>query len=194
MTTPSKRAFLRGAAAVAAAAIPAAGALASAHNPDAALLALQAELDDADTVREALYREWTAAEEACSVLKPDKPQEPCTPKAIVDAFQAGDSRPLIAYHEASKSSDTDYEEALKAWREATEKAERDSGFEEAEEAVSAAEDVRLAIRDKIIAIRARTLAGLTFKARYAASHFPGDPDAEIMISIVEDLLSLAGET
>ena len=75
-----------------------------------------------------------------------------------------------------------------------ERAEHDSGLTAAEEAVNAADRVRLAIRDKIVSTRARTLAALTFKARYAAAHFPGDPDEEVMISIVEDLLSLAGET
>ena len=29
-------------------------------------------------------------------------------------------------------------------------------------------------------MRARTLNGLIFKARYAASHFPGDPDEDVM--------------
>ena len=75
-----------------------------------------------------------------------------------------------------------------------EQAERDSGLTAAEEAVNAADHVRLAIRDKIVSTRARTLAGLTFKARYAASHFPGDPDEDVMRSIVEDLLAMAGET
>ena len=47
-TTSSKRTFLRGAAAIAAAAVPAGVALASEPNPDAALLALQLEIDAAD--------------------------------------------------------------------------------------------------------------------------------------------------
>ena len=183
MTT--KRAFLRGAAAAAAAAIPAT-ALASGPDPDAALLALQGEIDAADMAWEACHRKQTAAEDACFALKPAKPEAPCTPKAVMDAFWAGNSHPLI---EASKSPNT-HDEALKAWREATEQAERDSGLTPAEEAVNAAEDVRLEIRDRIVSTRARTLAGLTFKAKYASSHFPGDPDEDVMRSIVSDLLSL----
>jgi hypothetical protein len=107
------------------------------------------------------------------------------------SFWAGDSRPLI---EASKAPNTDYEEALAAWRAATEQAEHDSGLTAAEEATNAADRVRLAIRDEIVSTRARTLAGLTFKPRYAAEHFPGDPDEDVTFSIVEDLLGLDGET
>ena len=87
-----------------------------------------------------------------------------------------------------------YRSANKTRREALEQAELDSGLKAAEEAVNPADAVRLAIRDEIVSARARTLDGLTFKARYAASHFPGDPDEEVMRSIVGDLLSLAGET
>ena len=76
-------------------------------------------------------------------------------------------------------------------REAMEQAERDSGLKAAEEAVNAAEDVRLAIRDRIVSTRARTLAGLIFKARYASTHFPGDEDEDVMKSIVADLLAMA---
>ena len=45
----------------------------------------------------------------------------------------------------------------------------------------------------IVATRARTLAGLIFKAKFAATHFPGDPEEKVMVSIVEDLLTMAGE-
>jgi hypothetical protein len=190
MTTPSNRAFLQGAAAVAAAAIPTSSALASGPDPDAALLALPAELDAADMAWGIRARERTAVESVYFALKPDKPETPCASKSVMEAFWAGNSRPLI---EASKSPDT-YAEAMKAWREATEQAERETGLKAAEEAQDEADAIRLAIRDKIVSTRARTLNGLIFKARYAASHFPGDPDEDVMRSIVEDLLSLAGET
>jgi hypothetical protein len=189
MTT--KRAFLRGAAAVAAGALPAGAALASGHNPDAALLALQGELNEADQAWEILHRKQTAAEDAYFAIKPRKPDEPCTPSAVMDAFWAGDSRPLI---EVSKSPNT-YDEAMVAWRKATEQAERESGLKAAEDAVNAADAVRLAIRDeKIIPTRAKTLTGLIWKARYAAAHFPGEFDEEVLKSIAEDLLAMAGET
>jgi hypothetical protein len=190
-TTSSKRTFLRGAAAVAAAAIPAGAAVASGPNPDAALLALQPEIDAADVAWEARAQQRSAAEHAYFALGPDKPEEPRTPKAVMDAFWDGDSRPLI---EASKSPATDYAEAFKAWRRATEQAHDDTGLTAAEKAQNAADDVRIAIcNEKIIPTRATALAGLIFKARYAASHFPGDPDEDVMRSIVDDLLAMAGE-
>jgi hypothetical protein len=145
--TPSKRAFLRGAVAAAAASIPA-GTLASDSNPDAALLALQPEIDAADMAWEAGSRERNAVEKVYFALKPDKPEQ----------------------------------------------AERESGLTAAEEAQNAAADVRLSLSDVVVTIRATTLAGLIFKARFAASHFPGDPDEDVMRSIVEDLLAMPGES
>jgi hypothetical protein len=80
----------------------------------------------------------------------------------------------------------------KAWSEALEQTRVESGLKAAEEAVNAADRVRLQIRDEIVAIPARTLAGIIFKARYAADHFPGDEDEDVM-KIVADLLAMAGE-
>jgi hypothetical protein len=41
---------------------------------------------------------------------------------------------------------------------------------------------------------ATTLAGLIFKARYAAAHYSRDFEPEVMVSIVEDLLAMDEET
>jgi hypothetical protein len=48
----------------------------------------------------------------------------------------------------------------------------------------------MSLRDKVVEIPATTLAGLLFKARYAASHYRGEYDPDVMISIVDDLLAL----
>jgi hypothetical protein len=40
---------------------------------------------------------------------------------------------------------------------------------------------------------AKTLAGLIFKARYAATHYEDDYDEDVMISIVDDLMAMAGD-
>ena len=40
---------------------------------------------------------------------------------------------------------------------------------------------------------AKTLAGLIFKARYAATHYRSEYDEEVMVSIVDDLLAMAEE-
>ena len=96
--------------------------------------------------------------------------------------------------EAAKAVDT-YAEVTAGWRKATEQAHDDTGLRAAEKAQDAADDVRIAIcNEKIVPMRATTLAGLIFKARYAAAHFPGDPDEDVMRSIVDDLLALARDT
>ena len=40
---------------------------------------------------------------------------------------------------------------------------------------------------------AKTLAGLIFRARYAATHYEDNYDEDVMISIVDDLLAMADE-
>ncbi len=87
------------------------------------------------------------------------------------------------------------EAALKAWQEdEIPCARRESGLLAAEEAQAEVDEIRLSIRDeKLIPTRARTLEGLIFKARYAASHFKEDYDEEVMRSIVHDLLAIAAD-
>jgi hypothetical protein len=111
------------------------------------------------------------------------------PQEFWAAIEARDFVPLLAHKEAWDK----YQSASRVWREARDQAERNSGLTAAEDAANAADAVRLAIRAEIISTRARTLNGLIFKARYAASHFPGDPDEDVMRSIAEDLLAMAGE-
>ena len=162
-------------------------ALASATHPDAALLALEAELAAADQAWEALYSKRVAAEAACFAAVPPPPKGPNLDSAAIrKAFLSGE-----ALSPETVQSLRAYDQANKATREAMEQAERDSGLKAAEEAVNAADDVRLVIRDRIVSTRARTLAGLIFKARYASTHFPGDPDEDVMKSIVADLLAMA---
>ena len=49
-----------------------------------------------------------------------------------------------------------------------------------------------AMRLMIAETPATTLAGLMFKAKYAAAHCEGAYDAEVMTSIVDDLLAIEG--
>ena len=46
---------------------------------------------------------------------------------------------------------------------------------------------------RVAAIRATTLAGLVFKAKYALAHNHSEPDPAVMTSIVDDLLAMSGE-
>jgi hypothetical protein len=68
-----------------------------------------------------------------------------------------------------------------------------SGLKAGEESQYEAEVIVLALRDRIVEIRAATLAGLIFKAKYAAEHYRSEYDPEVMASIVDDLLALDEE-
>jgi len=59
---------------------------------------------------------------------------------------------------------------------------------------NAAVDAILDVRDKVEAIPATTLAGLIFKAKFAAAHFGGEPDEFVTASIVDDLITLGEGT
>ena len=49
------------------------------------------------------------------------------------------------------------------------------------------------MRDALADTPAKTLAGLIFKARYAATHYRAEYDSDVMISFVDDLLAMAGD-
>ena len=50
------------------------------------------------------------------------------------------------------------------------------------------------MRDALAETPAKTLAGLIFKARYAAAHYRAEYDSDVMVSIVDDLLAMAGDS
>jgi len=64
------------------------------------------------------------------------------------------------------------------------------GLAEADDEEEETSDKGAAIRDQIAGTRATTLVGFIFKAKYAAEHCRGDPDLDVMASIVDDLLAL----
>jgi hypothetical protein len=45
----------------------------------------------------------------------------------------------------------------------------------------------------LIGTPAKTLAGLIFKARYAATHYEDDYDEDLLVSIVDDMLAMADD-
>jgi hypothetical protein len=83
-----------------------------------------------------------------------------------------------------------YEAAVEAWEEEDERIRAETGESAASERSTETLDAVSALRDKIVAIRATTLAGLKFKAKYALEHYADDPDEEVMQSIAEDLLAI----
>ena len=166
-------------------------ALAPENNPDAALIALEAELDAVDRLWEACYEKQRAAEEACFAAVPPEPEKPVA--NVLELWTAGGTNDPVPFLAHKKAWDR-YRDKINARREAMEQAELDSGLAAAEAALNAAVDARLAIlAEKLIPTRARTLQGLIFKAQYAASHFPGDPDEAVLLSILDDLLAMAGD-
>lgn len=181
-----RRALISGTLALPLASPTAAAPITSPDHPDAALLALQTEIDAAERAWKALFREKTAAEERYFAMRPSQPhpQEIASNKALMRAL-GGDE-----IDEAARKALEDF----RATGQADEHARQASGLKAAEEAEDEADKRILAIRnEKIIPTRATTLDGLIFKARYAASHFEGDPDEDVMLSIVDDLLALKGE-
>ena len=49
------------------------------------------------------------------------------------------------------------------------------------------------VRDALAETPATTIAGLIFKARYAAAHYRTEYDVDVMISIVDDLMAMADD-
>ena len=111
----------------------------------------------------------------------------------MELWTAGGTNDPVPFLAHKKAWDR-YRDKINARREAMEQAELDSGLAAAEAALNAAVDARLAIlAEKLIPTRARTLQGLIFKAQYAASHFPDDPDEDVLKSIVDDLVAMGEE-
>jgi hypothetical protein len=66
--------------------------------------------------------------------------------------------------------------------------------------LTAASEMQYAVHETVSQLQAdlidtpaKTLAGLIFKARYAATHYSGEYDEEVTASIVDDLLAMADD-
>ena len=191
MTNETNRRAVLGAilAAGAIGAVPAAARAAGSH-PDAKLLALASEIEAADREYELRERAINAAETVFFSIRPKEPERPTITYQAMEELIAQKRWDEITKFGAEVRKQ---EAALKAWQEdEIPRARRELGLLAAEEAQAEADGIRLSIRDeKLIPTRARTLEGLIFKARYAASHFKEDYDEEVMRSIVDDLLAIA---
>lgn len=88
-------------------------------------------------------------------------------------------------------SDEEYQSAKQLWDEERERLRGEVGLTAAEEAHRDASVAACEARDLLANMRAKTLAGLVFKAECAASFPMGDCDHELVASIVEDLLAMA---
>jgi hypothetical protein len=187
MTTTTRRAALSALAGASALAIhpSAAGAMASADYPDAALLALLPAIKAADDAYKQTFEPRNQAEEAYMAIRPERPKTP----GPTDGEWQDFLRRLPVAPRASVGEEADYERVVAVWEKECERLKIETGFGAAEKREDEACDVVSALRDRIVAIRATTLDGLKFKARYAVEHCDGEPDQEVMESIVADLLA-----
>jgi hypothetical protein len=197
----SRRALLRlFGAAPALAILPAAAssalALASAASPvhpDAALFAMQSAIEAADRELEAALDALKAAEDAFFNKKPDCPEQPETilsdeERQAIDALRAASAKiggPSPAW--------AAYEQAFRDHEREVERLKAECGVTAANDLELTALDATGRVARALIDTPAKTLAGLIFKARYAATHYEDNYDEDVMISIVDDLLAIADE-
>jgi hypothetical protein len=167
---------------------------ASPVHPDAALFAMGPAIEAADRELDAVLDALKAAEDAYSDKEPDAPAKP---DAAV--FSAEEQQAVDAMAAALRERKTPLP-AWAAYNQAVQDHERECERLKAECGVTAANEMELAALDAtgrasrgLIDTPAKTLAGLIFKARYAASHYEDNYDDDVMVSIVDDLLAIADD-
>jgi hypothetical protein len=198
----SRRALLRlFGAAPALAILPAGPALALAStaslvHPDAALLAMQPAIDAADRELDAALDALKAADDAYSGKAPDRPAQPETvftaeELQAIDALAAGTMRKRGVRPSPAWVA---YEQSVQDHEREVERLKAECGVTAAHELEGAALDATGRAAQALVNTPAKTLAGLIFKARHAASHYSDDYDEEVMVSIVDDLLTMADDS
>jgi hypothetical protein len=166
-------------------AVPAAAALAS--HPDAELFALQGLIDLADREYDETF-DAVAVADTKMFARPTKPAAPETDQLSKEAIAEFAKRMAEIQALGPTPEQVAYDEAVRQWEQEDARAEIESGRDAAREAQRAKNSVVMALKERIVETRATTLAGLIFKAKYAVAHYRGEPDQEVMDSIVDDLL------
>jgi hypothetical protein len=80
--------------------------------------------------------------------------------------------------------------SVQAWTEDCERLKHEFGVKAAFDRSDEVDDQVEVIRDRIAELRAITIDGLKFKAKYASQHCTTEWDVKIMASIVDDILAL----
>jgi hypothetical protein len=189
----SRRLFLVAGTAAALGATLKRAAAASTTSSDAELFALGEQIAFTD---ETLEKVCTAHEAAEDVFREATPPAPIPPKVDIsneDWFKALQAKMAAIKDKPPSPEQTAYEAAVKEHEQLCDRIKLDCGFEAAEQTLNDANEAVSSLRERIVEIRATTLAGLIFKARYAADHYPGECDPVVSTSIVDDLLALDGE-
>jgi hypothetical protein len=184
-------------AAPALAILPAASALALAStaspvHPDAALFAMQSAIDAADREFDVARTALTAADELYFDKEPEWPTKPAA------AFSAEEQQAIDVLAAAARKRTPSpvwaaYDQALLDRGLEVERLKAECGVTAAHELEDATSVAVNQVRDVLAETPAKTLAGLIFKARYAGAHYRADYDEEVMVSIVDDLLAMAGD-
>jgi hypothetical protein len=163
MSAPTRRAALGALASVPALALPAVAHAATSPTDDAELFALQPEIEAADREARLAIEAQEALSEAYEAARPPRPE-------------------------------TDpHGPARRAWLKEVSRISDECGMTAAEERASEAFHRVNVMSARLVSIQATTLAGLIFKAKFAAAHLPDQWDPDVMASIVEDLLAMGGE-
>jgi hypothetical protein len=161
---------------------------------DAELFALAEPIAAADAALEAVNKVHSAAEDAFFAGRPDRPTEPPSPDLSDEDWLKALRKKTAEDAERGPSPEwVAYKAAVKEHEESSERLRADCGLEAVEQSQFEADEAVIALRDMVVSIPATTLAGLIFKARYAAEHYPSEYEPDVMISIVDDLLALGEE-
>ena len=166
---------------------------ARAADPDAELLALQPEIDDAENEFAAALKPVSDAQERFYKIRDKLRSEGPTPPADPEWEQilASFAAQMAEYRKrAPRPEDLAYEEARKSLQSAEFEARLESGLAYAEQLEDEKSVFVSEIKDRMLAMSASTLAGLIFKAKYASER---DYDPDVMASIIDDLVSMAEE-
>jgi hypothetical protein len=169
-------------------------------SPDAELFALQPEIDAADRLakeaNDALNRLEAVYEAATPPEPVPEPVRP-TPFPVVENDQRSTAERVTAAVEQVRvlyaERDARHDREWLAWNDGCLRLAEECGLTAANDRAEEADHRVMSLADKLATTRATTLAGLIFKARHAAAHFPGDRDEEVTASIVDDLLAMDDE-
>jgi len=163
---------------------------AKAANLDAELLALHGPIETAERKLNGVFDALRIAEGNARCSAPKKPADLEMDRESRETIDDFGRRMAEIRARGQSAEQTAHEDALRQWEADKARVRAESGLDAAHEAEAKALDAVIALQARVAGTPARTLAGLIFKARYAAER---DHEPDVMESIVGDLLRMAGE-
>jgi hypothetical protein len=126
------------------------------------------------------------------VPTPTRSARPTPPEAdfTAEERQAIDALRAAAATRTPSPALVAHEQAVQDHERETERLKAECGVTAAHELEDAAHETISQVQADLVDTPAKTLAGLIFKARYAATHYSYEYDEEVMESIVDDLLAM----